>query len=1397
MSGTNAEPTRTIALTHAQEMLWTAERLTGAAPIYNMGFAFVIHAPIDPDRFEKSLSLLVDEAETMRTVIEEHHGEPLNRVLPDIEFELPVLDFGNEDDPRAAFVEWAGARIRRPLDVAVAPFDSALAYLDSGTTGWYFSQHHLLADAWGFSVLFRRLSEIYGAIMDGGEPNGDVLESFAEMAGAATAQSGVGSAGHQVSRMQLYGWRHGQPTNTANHRVSVNLGVERTQALHRLLETPGWDSLTKDLGLFRVLGTALFAFLQRITGAEDISIGAPVHNRPSARSRRSPGLFTELFPLSLRLEPADTFLSVHAQLVDETDRFLRSSGTGRSSAAVNRALNVVFNYLPIEFGRFDGASVESCWLHTGHVEAEHQLRVHVADFDSRGSFELLFDCNDEVFGASLRNRVPGHFLAVLDTMISDAAKPIADVVLTGATETSQIMAHSAGPRRPVQGTVVDWIRSQAMQHPRRIAVTDGDRSWTYADLTGRARRVASNLPRSSRVGICLPRSADAVLAMLAILEAGSAYVPIDPSWPSKRIDFVVEDAGCSVVIGKRPEGVSSDIEFVEISGLIAEEDSDPAPVRAGDAAYVLFTSGSTGTPKGVEVTRSSLANYVSWASDFYGWGLVFPLYTSLTFDLTVTSIFVPLCTGGSIRVYGESPGSPDLSVREVLDDDEVDIVKLTPSHLALLVDMDLSSSRVQQLIVGGEDLTVALATRAHECFGGDVLIHNEYGPTEATVGCVVYTFDPETDSRGSVPIGRAIQNMRAVVLGEGGDIVPFGVPGRLWVSGSSVARGYLNRPELTAERFREHSRLVPGTFYDTGDLATAREDGTIEYLGRTDDQVKVRGARVELAEVEAAVASHPNVVSALANIHRRNVLGGRERAFNCLRCGLPDDYPGVTFDTAGICSECRAFEHYRERADVYFKSMSDLEEILSLARETSKADYDCISLLSGGKDSTYALARLVDMGARPLAFTLDNGYISDEAKQNIRRVTEALAVDHVFGSTPAMNQIFVDSLQRHANVCNGCFKTIYTLSMQLARQKGIPLIVTGLSRGQFFESRLTADLFREPDITAEEIDARVLEARKAYHKIDDAPRRLLDVAIFDNGQIFEDVQFADFYRYCDVGLAEILGYLHSRLPWIRPADTGRSTNCLINDVGIFMHKKELGFHNYAHPYSWDVRLGHKTRNEALEELDDEIDSERVQKILDEIGYPVDISSLGDGSQLVAYYTTSQEISAVELRSHVEAQLPTYMVPHRFVRLDEIPTNAHGKADREALPDPTGARPEIETALVPPRTEIERMLAEIWSEVLGVDRVGVLDNFFDLGGDSIAAIRIVSRAKLSGLKVAPKAIFEGQTIAAMADASMPFEMVDSMESDPTEDTPEFTHAGLDDESLSRVAEILSRSTKAGE
>jgi amino acid adenylation domain-containing protein len=1345
-----------LPLTRAQEALWASQRIHPQAPLYNMVFVFHLDGALDEDAFIRAFADLVAEADALRTVIVTTDGVAGQVVVDAIVDPIEIVDLTDEAGPDPA-TAWAQQRCEVPLDIEERTYESALLRLPGGRHAWYLNQHHVVTDAWAMAILFQRMEQLYIAARTNVAPDGQRLQGYRpfvdherELRAARPSERVAAANGNPIVPPALYGTR-GDGTRTGNQRITIELDAARRASLEALAATPGIRALTPDLTWFQLFATALFAFIHRTSGQSSITIGAPVHNRSTMSFRGTPGLFMEVYPMGVTVNEGDTFASLHAQVGQAAATMMRSAEPGTMDADTGRRINTVLNFIRADFGTFDGLAVRADWLHPGHVDANHDLRLQVHDFDRTGGFTLAFDVSVDAFDAHLRAAIPGHFLHVLDAMAEGWDAPIDAVDLLSESERSEVLA--AIGAEPADWRAEDVVTS-FLQHvsssPDAVAIVDGGRSWTYSEVAQLSASVAGHARPGTIIGVALPRSMAAIVTFLGVLRGGGAYVPIDPRWPADRIRFIVEDAGCALVVTE--SDLDLPVATASFADLTARGPADVGSPAPGDLAYVLYTSGSTGKPKGVMIERRSLANYISWAREFYGGGrdLTFPLFTPLTFDLTITSVFVPLTSGGAVRVYPEPTAGADLTVLDVFADDAVDIVKLTPSHLALLGSDKRSGRRITQLILGGEDLTTAAARRTSGLFADEVSIHNEYGPTEATVGCVIHTYDRLVDTSGSVPIGRPIANMAAIVLDPAGHPVPFGVAGELWVSGVGVARGYVNREDLTSQRFEPDPRDGTARMYATGDLARVRRDGTIEYLGRRDDQVKVKGVRVELGEVESALASHPAVTAAAARIWSQAGDQAAVDLVHCARCGLASNYPGISFDAHQVCSECRAFDGYADRARVYFKPEAELARIL-VPEGPRRGEYDCLALLSGGKDSTYVLCRLVDMGLKVLAFTLDNGYISDQAKGNIQRVVDTLGVDHMFGTTPAMKDIFVDSLQRHSNVCQGCFKTIYTLAVQTAHDRRIPFIVTGLSRGQFFETRLTPELFTELTVTSDQIDANVLEARRAYHQVDDAAKRLLDTSVFDDEEVFDKVRFVDFYRYVDVDLDDLYAYLDLRVPWVRPTDTGRSTNCLINDVGIYFHRRTQGFHNYALPYSWDVRLGAKTREQAMEELDDEIDVAGVSRILGEIGFPEDITEREAGNRLVAYYVAPAEIPAPELRSHLAGKLPEQIIPSQFVRLDRLPLSENGKVIREALPAPDTHRPDVGSAFLAARSQTERALTDIWEGVLEIEGIGVRDNYFDLGGDSITAVQIIARAHRRGIPITLHQLFAELTVEGLARA----------------------------------------------
>lgn len=1367
---------RLSSLTSSQMLIWAGQRLQPGEPLYNMVLTFDIRGPLDAEAFGRAFQALVAGCDALRAYFVSRDDVPQQSFRAHDESPMGLVDFSVEADPSARLADWLSDHSRRCFDLEGRLYESALLKLGPEHHVWYLNQHHLTMDAWSVSVLFRRMHELYGLAREGRLDEAaapprfqDYLSQEREQRGSPSYREAEAywSAKLETPFLPSRFYR-AVPADRSGRteRVRCDLGAGRSARLRARAEETDFRAFSKDLAFFQIFAATLFAYLHRITGHRDLAIGTPSHNRNTPELKDCAGLFIEVLPFQIQLAEAETFRSLHEKVVRESQQFLLSAQAGSSGFELGRCYDVVLNYITAAFGDFDGHPTRTEWLHPGYGDRNHLLRLQVHDFDRSDSFTLHFDVNVDAFVGEERDWLVGHFLRLLDAFLEDPDRQVAAVPLLADHERRQLTVDyndRGGPGGPPE-CVVELFEAQAARTPERTAIACGEICLDYRELNARANRLARVLADRGvepgvPVAIAMTRSVEAVVAILGVLKSGGAYLPIDPSYPAERISYLLSDAEAPLVLTQTTRRDRLPVTAAEIICLDQEVPEGPAesmanPRRvagADDTAYIIYTSGSTGRPKGVVVGRGSLGNYLSWAKRYYlgGRSLDLPLFSSLSFDLTVTSTFLPLISGGTLVVYEEPGDAREVTIQRVIEDNKVDLVKLTPSHLALVEALDVSASRIKGFIVGGEDLKTDLARRIVRRFGGKVEIYNEYGPTEATVGCMIHRYDPEADGEASVPIGRAIDNAAVYIVDELGNPVPRGVTGEIFIAGRGVARGYLKQEDLTSARFVETPFRPGERMYRTGDLARWNPSGQMAFLGRADDQVKIRGVRVELGEIEAALLDHAAISDCVvALVEGRETLAA-EHTF-CVDCGLSARHPDAHLDSGGVCRICRVYATERDAAQAYFRSLDDLRELSARIKAESGGEHDCVMLLSGGKDSTYALCQLVDLGLTPLVFTLDNGYISEGAKANIQRVVEDLGLELVVGTTAAMDEIFRDSLARHSNVCNGCFKTIYTMSMNLARQRGIRYIVTGLSRGQIFETRL-ADLLKQGLTDPERIDRTIVEARKAYHRLDDAVSRSLDVSIFQDDAIFDEVQFIDFYRYCDVTLDVVLDYLGRQVPWIRPLDTGRSTNCLINKVGIHVHQQERGYHNYALPYSWDVRLGHKTRDAAREELDDKTDVEEVAEILARIGYGMDgLAPAESGeSALVAYYLSTSEPAAGELKTYLGQRLPADLVPGHFLRLDQLPLTPNGKVDRQALPRPSEPRAEPVAAYAAPTNRVERELAAVWSEVLGIARIGIDDDFFDLGGDSILCVQIVAKAKRRGIATTPQQIFDHPTVARLA------------------------------------------------
>jgi len=1384
-------------LSSAQRRMWILWQLNPDSPVYNIPSAVRFEGLVDVALLKRCLDEVVRRHETLRTTFLMVNGQPMQVVASVMEAVIPVIDLQHlpSHEQEAEVLRLTTEDAKRPFDLTKGPLIRfSFLLLSQVELVMIVNMHHIVADGWSLGILTHEVETLYDAFSAGNpSPLPELPIQYVDYAVWQQRQI----QGKALEHQQAY-WKQqladaptllGLPTDhprpsmqTFNGAIyTLTLSPTLVEALRKLCQQEGATLFMSLLAAFKVL-------LERYTAQKDILVGTTVANRNRLEIEGLVGFFVNMLVLRTNLAGNPCFLDLLKQVRRTTleayehqdmpfEQLLEILELDRDLSRPPLFQVVLTLYDAV----LSADDPTNNLIQIDNGTAMFDLMLSVTD---SGREKVVVDCqyNTGLFVESTIERMTAHFCALLEGIVANPRQHIASLPLLSKAECQQMLAdwNATAAEYPEGQCLHQLFEVQVAHTPNAIAVVypsgypsvgvrpDVAQRLTYRELNAQANQLARYLRELGvgpdvLVGIYAERTLEMVVGLLGVLKAGGAYVPLDPTYPKERLAFMIEDSQVSVLLTQEklasgipptrsPAMVCLDTDWETVAGESSENLAHE--VRPDNLAYVIYTSGSTGRPKGAMISHRGLANYLTWCLRAYpiAEGQGAPVHSSISFDLTVTGLFAPLLAGRQVQLLTEALGGEALAAT-LHHETNYSLVKITPAHRELLSQQMLPEEavgRTRAFIIGGENL-LAKSIAFWQDHAPDTVLVNEYGPTEAVVGCCVYRVPAGEREEGVIPIGRPIINTQLYILDANLHPVPIGVPGELYIGGAGVARGYLSRPGLTAERFVPHlfSARPGGRLYRTGDVVRYLPDGNIQFLGRVDRQVKIRGFRIELEEIEATLLAHEDIEKCVVETMAPHVETSRSNSEirYCARCGLASNYPGVTYDAGGVCSVCLTFDKYKSKVMQYFKTPDDLQVIFEKARVSKTSEYDCLVLFSGGKDSTYMLYRLVNMGLEVLVFTFDNGYLHEGAKANTLRVVDELGVDHVFSTTPFINEILADSLERYSNVCQGCFKALYTLAIKLAHEKGIRHIVTGLSRGQILETRLM-DLFaNNGDFSVDEVDRAVLEARKLYHRMDDAVSRYLNTDVFKGDAILDEVQFVDFYRYLDVSQDEIFTFLEEHTPWRNPVGTGCTTNCLANDVGIYVHTKERGFHNYALPTSWEVRLGRQTRDDALEEVNSSVDMASVKKILAAIGYNEPKERIE--KHLVAYYVPRRKFTVSELRAHLSQKLPGYMIPSYFVSLDEIPLTLNGKVDRRALPAPDRGRPTLESAFVAPSTPAEEALGRIWAEVLRLERVGVHDNFLELGGDSILGIQIIARANQAGLHFTPKQLFEYQTIAGLA------------------------------------------------
>ncbi|MFR9731934.1 amino acid adenylation domain-containing protein [Saccharopolyspora sp. MS10] len=884
-----AVETPSLPLSAGQRDIWFDEVAatsggTGGSAAYNTAGYLDISGPLDVELFTRAVAGLVAEAECVRCRFTEVDGEPRQCVEPLPEPPLRLRDFSGEADPVAAARDWIGGELDRPFALTEFPL-FRLALVRVGPDRVFFSMciHHLLCDGFSQVVFWRRLGELYDALLTGESAADGALPPLRELIDAEASYAVSG----QAERDREF-WAKRFPATPELVTLS-RADAAPAQRFHRVTEVVGWRVLERVRAAAReakvtvptVLLAAFGVYTQRMTGGPDVLLSMPVTARVNRRMRAIPGMVNNYVPLRLRVHPAMSRAELLKQLSGELAGAIKHQrhrvsrirqGMGLASDD-NRPFGPFVNVLPQETRpSLGGCEVVVHNLSTGLVD---DLEVTVVDAPD-GGVEVHLSANRARYSEQEAREHLERFCAFLRRFAElDPGGRLAQLELVDERERERLLDAGTGPDGPVEPTdVVARVRECAARTPDAVAVADEAGELGYAELVARASAVSRRV-RPGVVGVLAAPGTGFVTAVLGVLGAGAAFLPLDVNAPAARTAGLIADAGCARVItdaGHRELAaeVAGDAEVLELDGAV---DEVLAPVLGSglDLGYVIFTSGSTGRPKGAMVHRLGMVNHLLAKVEDLGLveGDVLVHNAPVTFDIAVWQMLAGLLAGARVRVVRRDVAADPDSLFPLASAESVTVLEVVPSLLRAALDGWDAGLAVPELtalrwlVVTGEPLPPDLCARWFARFPGIPLM-NAYGPTECSDDVTHGVFSArEQDFGVRVPIGRPVRGTRLHVLGDQLRPVPAGVPGELYVAGVGVGRGYLGDPAKTALAFLPDPFAADGSrMYRTGDRVVLRPDGQLEFLERRDFQVKIRGHRIELGEIEVALREIAGVADA-------------------------------------------------------------------------------------------------------------------------------------------------------------------------------------------------------------------------------------------------------------------------------------------------------------------------------------------------------------------------------------------------------------------------------------------------------------------------------------------------------------------------------------------------------
>lgn len=1161
--------------------------------------------------------------------------------------------------------------------------------------------------------------------------------------------------------------------------------------------------------VFATLLTSFATLLHRLTGQDDLVIGVPAAGQTRIGCDELIGHCLNFLPLRLHpgsernfkefaAEVRETVLEAYDYQDFTFGSLLRKIPLERDTSRVP-LVSVIFNIDKngTDQIRFDDLQFD---VETNPKQfVNFDLFFNLVQTDTRMVLECEY--NTDLHDASTIRGWLEAFEQIIDSAITNGDTPLGNLNMLNQSD-KNLLADWNRTGRPIaaQSSIQQFFEEQVVRQPHAPAIRAGGRTLSYQELDRHANALAEKLGlegvrKESLVGICAERKPETVVAILAILKAGGAYVPIDPKYPKDRIAYILNDASAPVLLTQQslaadlPLNISSKVLYID-DCLNHSSERKPSSTQPKDLAYVIYTSGSTGLPKGVAIEHRNTIALIDWALSVYQpeelAGVLFS--TSICFDLSVFEMFVTLA-GGGCMILAENA----LELGAVAEKQSITLINTVPSAISELLDAELLPSSVKTINLAGEALTETLSDRIYQSLPG-VRVYDLYGPSEDTT---YSTFALRTPG-GRATIGRPISNTTAHIVNEHGNAVPPGVAGELLLGGAGLARGYLNRPELTSEKFVDHPEF--GRVYRTGDRARFFENGELQFLGRIDHQVKLRGYRIELGEIEAQLEKHPAVGKAIAQVWDGRLLAyvtNTQPEQKSEKTEIWKDQWDMLYQTAIDQTGTSKLD----RLDSVIAGWADVENLDEQVTEWIDTTLERIRGFGG--------RRFLEIGCGTgqllsrLAPDADCYWGADISKVAI----DALNAQHPLPQVKLLHRpaddfseipdsffdvVIINSVAQYFPGPDYLERVISSAARTLAPGGRIFLgdIQSNALLSTYHSSALRGNATNSGELRAT-VEQRIHQETELsvdpawFATISSATPLIRHVEVLlRRGKLVNETTAYHYDVILHVGATPALKTPPAAMEWKNL--NLEQLEAMLYDGPEILHFRSIPDSRLQSSLNFRQALSSAASDDPLPELPttsgNAINAEDLYALAAHAGYRAHVRWQGDGTQgaLEAVFVRASERALPDwrtshpgvdpstltntprlasssrdsieplLKKHLAVSLPDYMIPARIVTLDEFPLTPNGKIDRKALPVPHGdGQLESTATITDPRNETEAKLLEIWKQVLGKDKIGVEDDIFGLGGDSILIFQITTRANRIGLGITPAHVFKSRTIAALA------------------------------------------------